>query len=395
MAQVYDKFVVDVKVKRDSIITAVQNDSNSRFLDVYLKDNGLPINLSGHEVRIYCRKPEDGGEIYNNGVITEAANGRCQFPLTDQTLAKVGYVEAQIIIYYQNVQILQTMEFKIHVVKSLFSKNAVQSSNEYGALVVLYQNLYEAYDLMTNMVQNIGVPGEIAEQLTIDTMWDAWEYLCNYVSEDLTTLLQNAINNNSVDGVVERLGNTADIGGTATAGTVMGKLNALTDFNWNYQMVQRVKSSAVTTIPAPVASGTQGTANFGIEFDTPVPLDYIKINILSVPSGYSDRSGITGNIRLTYYDNTTQVISLVYSNWNYTYYLYLGAVFGFAYHVYGSSALSGALTTASVPNFKTAYIKKVEALNWYHRNAITDPPITGTCNVRVDVYYNEMTKVRG
>ena len=227
MAQVYDKVIVDVRVKRDSIITAVQNDANSRFLDVYLKDNGLPINLSGHEVRIYCRKPEDGGEIYNNGVITEAANGRCQFPLTDQTLAKVGYVEAQIIIYYKNVQILQTMEFKIHVVKSLFSKNAVQSSNEYGALVVLYQNLYEAHDLMTTMVQNIGVPGEIAGQLTIDTMWEAWEYLCNYVSEDLTTLLQNAINNNSVDGVIQRLGNTADADGTVTAGTVMGKLNSI------------------------------------------------------------------------------------------------------------------------------------------------------------------------
>ncbi|MEA5058252.1 MAG: hypothetical protein VB047_11955, partial [Anaerotignum propionicum] len=85
---------------------------------------------------------------------------------------------------------------------------------------------------------------------------------------------------------VNKIGNIADIGGSATAGTVMGKLNALTDFNWNYQMVQRVKSSAVTTIPAPVASGTQGTENFGIEFDTPVPLDYIKINILSVPSGY-------------------------------------------------------------------------------------------------------------
>ncbi|AMJ40229.1 hypothetical protein [Anaerotignum propionicum] len=147
---------------------------------------------------------------------------------------------------------------------------------------------------MTTMVQNIGVPGEIAQQLTIDTMWDAWEYLCNYVSEDLTTLLQNAINNNSVDGVVQRLGNTADIGGTATAGTVMGKLNALTDFNWNYQMVQRVKSSAVTTIPAPVASGTQGTVSFGIEFDTPVPLDYIKINILSVPSGMVTGLGLQG-----------------------------------------------------------------------------------------------------
>jgi len=245
MAQVYDRFVVDVRVKRDSIIMAVQNDSNSRFLDVYLKDNGLPIDLIGHEVRIYCRKPENGGEIYNNGEITEASNGRCQFPLTDQTLAKVGYVEAQIIIYYQNVEILQTMEFKIHVVKSLFSKNAVQSSNEYGALVVLYQNLYEAHELMTTMVQNIGVPGEIAQQLTIDTMWEAWEYLCNYVSEDLTTLLQNAINNNSVDGVMQRLGDTTDAGGTATTGTVMGKLNNIIEGK-KYKSFKRVN----VTLPA-------------------------------------------------------------------------------------------------------------------------------------------------
>ncbi|MEA5058070.1 MAG: BppU family phage baseplate upper protein, partial [Anaerotignum propionicum] len=394
MAQVYKKLEVDVNKEVTSIITAVQNDTKSRYLDVILLDGSTAISLTGHEVRIYGKKA-DGTEFYNNGAITNATAGRCQFELTSQALVLAQDLEVQIILFKNNVEVLSTQPFKIHIVKSLISAGAVESSNEYGALVVLYQNLYEAHDLMTTMVQNIGVPGEIANQLTIDTMWDAWEYLCNYVSEDLTTLLQNAINNNSVDGVVQRLGNTADTGGTATAGTVMGKLNALTDFNWNYQMVQRVKSSAVTTIPAPVASDTQGTVSFGIEFDTPVPLDYIKINILSVPSGYGDRSGITGNIRLTYYDNTTQVISLVYSNWNYTYYLYLGAVFGFAFHMYGSSALSGALTTASVPNFKTAYIKKVEALNWYHRNAITDPPITGTCNVRVDVYYNEMTKVRG
>jgi hypothetical protein len=394
MAQVYKKLEIDVNKEVTSIITAVQNDAKSRYLDIILLDGSTPINLTGHEVRIYGKKA-DGTEFYNDGIITSATAGRCQFELTSQALAVAQDLEVQIILFKNNVEVLSTQPFKIHIVKSLISAGAVESSNEYGSLVVLYQNLYEAHDLMTTMVQNIGVPGEIAGQLTIDTMWDAWEYLCNYVSKDLTTLLQNAINNNSVDGVVQRLGNTADTGGTVNAGSVMGKLNALTDFNLNYQMIQRVKSSAVTTIPAPVASGTQGTVSFGIEFDTPVPLDYIKINILSVPSGYGDRSGITGNIRLTFYDNTTQVISLVYSNWNYTYYLYLGAVFGFAYHVYGSSALSGALTTASVPNFKTAYIKKVEALNWYHRNAITDPPITGTCNVRVDVYYNEMTKVRG
>ena len=226
MAQVYNKLQIDVHKEVREIITAVQNDANSRFLDVVLLDNGTAINLTGHEVRIYGAKG-DGTEFFNNGEITNAMAGRCQFELTAQALAVAQDLSVQLIIYKNNVEILSTQTFKIHVVKSLISAGAVESSNEYGALVVLYQNLYEAYDLMTTMVQNIGVPKEIAEQLSIETMWEAWEYLCNYVSEDLTTLLQNAINNNSVDGVVQRIGNTADAGGTATAGTVMGKLNHL------------------------------------------------------------------------------------------------------------------------------------------------------------------------
>jgi len=226
MAQVYNRLQIDVHKEVREIITAVQNDANSRFLDVVLLDNGTAINLTGHEVRIYGVKG-DGTELFNNGEITNATTGRCQFELTAQALAVAQDLNVQLIIYKNNIEILSTQPFRIHVVKSLISAGAVESSNEYGALVVLYQNLYEAYDLMTTMVQNIGVPKEIAEQLSIETMWEAWEYLCNYVSEDLTTLLQNAINNNSVDGVVQRLGNTADTGGTATTGTVMGKLNKL------------------------------------------------------------------------------------------------------------------------------------------------------------------------
>lgn len=226
MAQVYKKLEIDVNKEVTAIITAVQNDASSRYLDIVLLDGSTAINLTEHEVRIYGKK-YDGTEIYNDGEITEAANGRCQFELTSQALAVAQDLEVQIILFKNNVEVLSTQPFKIHVVKSLFSKNAIESSNEYGALVVLYQNLYEAYDLMTTMVQNIGVPGEIAEQLTIDTMWDAWEYLCNYVSVDLTTLIQNALNNNSVDGVMQRIGETNDTGATESTGTVYAKLNAL------------------------------------------------------------------------------------------------------------------------------------------------------------------------
>ena len=227
MAQVYNKLEIDVHGKIRGLATPVQNDANSRFLDVVLLDNGTAINLTGHEVRIYCNKPENGGEIYNNGVITDAVNGRCQFPLTDQTLAKVGHVEAQIIIYYQNVQILQTHVFKINVVKSLMSQSSIKSSNEYGALVVLFQELYEAKDLMTTMVQNQGEKGVISEDRDIETFWQSMEYVSKYLDTDLTNLLNTVLAESNVQGVIDRLGNAADTGATATAGTVMGKLNKL------------------------------------------------------------------------------------------------------------------------------------------------------------------------
>ncbi|WP_313525265.1 BppU family phage baseplate upper protein [Anaerotignum sp.] len=230
MAQVFNKIYVDVRTKNDDIITAVQNDSNSRFLDVFLFDGSTPINLTGHEVRIYCRKPESGGEVFNDGEITEPTNGRCQFPLTDQTLAKVGYVEAQIVIYYQNVQVLQSQPFNINVVESLISSGSVESSNEYGALVVLYQNLYEAHDLMTTMTQNQGNKGEISTERNIETFWQALEYVAKYMDTDLRNLLNQVLSDANVQGVIDRLGNTADTGVT----TVFGKLN-----NMGVKSIQR------------------------------------------------------------------------------------------------------------------------------------------------------------
>lgn len=220
MAQVFNKIYVDVRTKNDDIITAVQNDSNSRFLDVFLFDNGSPIDLTGHEVRIYGRKA-DGKEIYNNGTITEETNGRCQFELTDQALAVAQDLTVQIVLYYNNVQILQSFPFTIHVVESLISSGSVESCNEYGALVVLYQNLYEAYDLMTTMVKNQGKEGEISTDRNIKTFWQALEYIAKYMDTDLRNLLNEVLANASVQGVIDRLGNVADIGGT----TIFGKLN--------------------------------------------------------------------------------------------------------------------------------------------------------------------------
>lgn len=226
MAQVYKKLEIDVNKETNDIITAVQNDAKSRYLDIVLLDGSTAINLIGHEVRIYGEKA-DGTEIYNNGEITDAITGRCQFELTSQALAVAQDLEVQIVLFKNNVEVLSTHPFKIHVVKSLLSDSAIESNNEYGALVVLYQNLYEAYDLMTDMVQNMGEKGVISTTRNIDTFWQVLEYMTKYMDTDLTTLLNDVLSNANVQGVIDRLGNAQDTGASETTGSVMGKLNAL------------------------------------------------------------------------------------------------------------------------------------------------------------------------
>ncbi len=171
--------VIDIKEEITDIITAKQNDLDSHYLDVYLRDNGIPINLTGHEVRIYGEKA-DGTVFFNDGEITDAVNGRCQFPITSQALAIANDLNIEISIWKDNIQILTSQTFMIHVVRSLRSSNNVESSNEFGALVVLYQKLYD------------------------------------FIAD--------------VSDLVERIGFTTDIGGTTLEGTVMAKMNKMLEY---------------------------------------------------------------------------------------------------------------------------------------------------------------------
>ena len=128
-------------------------------------------------------------------------------------------VHCEVVAYKNNEQILSTMPFTIHVVESLIGESAIESSNEYGALVVLYQNLYEAIDLMTMMVKNFGEAGETAAQVPAGTFWE--------MLEALYAVNQWAMKNASVAEVLERIGLTGDTGGSATVGTLMAKENAI------------------------------------------------------------------------------------------------------------------------------------------------------------------------
>lgn len=159
MAKTYNVMKIDIKEEITDIITAKQDDLDSHYLDVYLRDNGIPINLTGHEVKIYGEKA-DGTVFFNDGEVTDPTNGRCQFPITSQALAIANDLNVEISIWKDNVQILTTQTFTIGVVKSLRSNNSIESSNEFGALVILYQKLYDFIADVTELLHLVGQPAD-------------------------------------------------------------------------------------------------------------------------------------------------------------------------------------------------------------------------------------------
>lgn len=303
--QVNYRIYADVRNENTGIIIAKQNDTKTRYLDITITDNGVPIDLTGCEVRIYGRK-YDNTEIYNDGILQDAATGRCLIEATTQLLAYPGQnVRCEIVVFKDNVQILSTMPFNIFVVKSLMGENAIESSNEYGALVVLFQNLYEAYDLMTTMVQNIGTPDAVAAQYNLATMWQAWEFLVAYMKGDLTNKIDEAIANAAVQGVLDRIGITTDTGGSDTAGTVMGKLNST--LNGGVKVVKSVQRGTYVVND----SGNHSISISSIDPDK-------SIAIIDAPSGATGSSG-SGNTYCIFAGlNTDELIVYSHNHTNYT-----------------------------------------------------------------------------
>ena len=191
MAKTYNRLEIDVNKKPNSIgIRPVQNDTKSRYLDVCLYENGVPINLTGEQVRITFRKA-DGSTFFNQGEVTDANEGRCQFALTNEILSEAKAVEAQISVWNASGQILSTQVFEIYVTAAIPWTDAVESENEYGVLVVLFQEIQDALDIMHKIAAAFGEPGDKAAEYGVDTFWGILETLAG--RGDVESSLQKEI----------------------------------------------------------------------------------------------------------------------------------------------------------------------------------------------------------
>lgn len=297
MAKTYNVLTIEVKEPIADIITAKQGDTNSRFLDVYLKDNGRPINLTGNEVKLYGKK-QDGKVIFNNGEITDAVNGRCQFELTSQALAVAGELKLEISIWQNNQRTLTTQTFKVFVVPRVGNDRAIESSNEFGALLLLFQNLNDFIQDATYIIERIGVTTDTGGTNNAGT-----------VMAKLNNLLTNWTSARAVkiDSINDNIGKTTDTGGTNTAGTVMAKVNKLlTDWtNTRATKIDTINTNASnlnTRLTSTRAGYLDKLANLGTTSDTGGTATtgtlMAKVNKL-IADGTDSSSGVSNNIGQT------------------------------------------------------------------------------------------------
>ena len=199
MAKTYNRLEIDVNKKPNSIgIRPVQHDTKSRYLDVCLYENGVAINLTGEQVRITFRKA-DGSTFFNQGEVTDATAGRCQFALTNEILSEAKAVEAQISVWNAGGEVLSTQVFEIYVTAAIPWTDSVESENEYGVLVVLFQEIQDALDTMHKIATTFGEPGDKAAEYGVDTFWGILEMLAQ--RGDVESVLEKikVFSNSTVD----------------------------------------------------------------------------------------------------------------------------------------------------------------------------------------------------
>ena len=134
---------------RDTVpitIFAKQYDQHTRYVSITPLNNGASYTIgTGVIARLQMTKP-DGTTVINNAQII---NNVIKAELTAQALAAEGVAVAEIGLY-KNDELLSSQLFYINVVKAAYDEDAVESSDEYGALITATNAANEAATAANN-----------------------------------------------------------------------------------------------------------------------------------------------------------------------------------------------------------------------------------------------------
>jgi hypothetical protein len=136
MAQIIREISVDVARENTfSAIVAKQNDSNSRFLKVTLKNEGEPLEIASSSIATINALREDGTAEAFLGTVNE--DGTVTVPLSNWMLALDGTVKCDVTIVDTDSRKLTTTMFTLSVEESAYEGTDVSDDPNYDLLIAL------------------------------------------------------------------------------------------------------------------------------------------------------------------------------------------------------------------------------------------------------------------
>lgn len=134
MQKHYSYLTIDLGKKIYNKIKVVQGDIKSRYIVANLISNNTYYDLSDCTVKVYGIK-KDNTKIFNSATIIDAKQGQFEIELTNQALAISGDLKLQILILGASRERLTSFSFFIEVVETIVDDAAIESTNEFGALL--------------------------------------------------------------------------------------------------------------------------------------------------------------------------------------------------------------------------------------------------------------------
>jgi hypothetical protein len=167
-------------IRNNPIFTAFeisQGDLNTIQVNLHIKQNDNPLNLTGYTVRMAIKKPS-GLTVFQDCIVTDAVMGDAEIVLTNQSYIEYGFHVAE--IYINSVdEIAVSQPFHYSVKENIMNDESIESTTEWTALQLLF-NEFDKRPILTNGFPTI-VP-EYIGQMVFDQL-----NRIVYISNDVTS----------------------------------------------------------------------------------------------------------------------------------------------------------------------------------------------------------------
>ena len=124
------KITLDLTIPRIQNVRCVQDDRNTRFVNITITNNGEPFFVTKDMIVSYKVCKADSNYVWNkSGVTVNDDDGTVTVDLSDQAVSVIGIAKSCLKIQENNEKI-STLPFNIIVEKAVVSDDAISSTTE-------------------------------------------------------------------------------------------------------------------------------------------------------------------------------------------------------------------------------------------------------------------------